>query len=119
MTAIRLLFSLCFLTIIFSCNQKQAVDNTDLRNQDVDTLIAQGKRYSNSTIDSLLPVSLKLISIGNAKDNKTALVYGEMLNAQYYWLSADHKHSMEMAVQALADADKNDIKKALPQIYLI
>jgi len=119
MTAIRLLFSLCLLTIIYSCGQKIAVDNTDLRDQNIDSLIAKGKRYTGANIDSVLPVSLELISIGNAKNNQTALVYGEMLNAQYYWLSADHKHSMEVAVQALADAEKYSIKKALPQIYLI
>lgn len=119
MTAIRLLFSLCLLTIIYSCGQKPSVDNTDLQNQNIDALIVKGTQFAGANIDSVLPVSLKLISTGNKQNNKTALVYGEMLNAQYYWLSSDHKHSMEVAVQALADAEKYNIKKALPQIYLI
>ena len=119
MTAIRVLFSLCLLTIIYSCGQKIAVDNTNLRDQNIDSLIARGTQYTGANIDSVLPVSLELISIGTAKSNPTALVYGEMLNAQFYWLSADHKHSMEVAVRALADAEKYSIKKALPQIYLI
>lgn len=119
MTAIRLLCILCLISIVFSCKQNGPIDNTDMGNQDVDSLVAQGKRYSGANIDSMLPISLKLISVGNAQDNKTALVYGEMQNAQYYWLSADHKHSMEVAVQALADAEKYAIKKAVPEIYLI
>jgi tetratricopeptide (TPR) repeat protein len=39
--------------------------------------------------------------------------------ANYYWLAAEHKKSMAMAVQCLADAEKWDVKNSLPETYLI
>jgi len=116
----RLLLSFCILTIILSCNQNPPVAaNAYPDSVGVDRLIKQGKTYMGANIDSLPPLAQKLKQIAQTTGNKTALVYAEQFTAEYYWMSADPKKSMEVAVKCLADAEKWNIKKAIPQTYLI
>jgi len=116
----RLLISCFILTMLCSCNQDPVAKSETLPNADkVDSLITSGKRYQAAHIDSLLPVAQNLLQAAQATGNKTALIYGELFTAHYYWQSADHQKSMEVAVKCLADAEKWNVKKALPEIYLI
>ena len=85
----------------------------------VDSLIAVGQANMNTHTDLLLPVADKLMQVARQTNNKTALVYSEQFSANYYWLAADHKRSMAMAVKCLADAEKAGIKASLPETYII
>ena len=116
----RLLLSFCILTIIFSCNQiSTPMDKNTQNPPDINTLITRGKKYQTAHIDSLLPIAEQLIRTSKATANKTALVYGELFTAHYYWQSGNHQKSMEAAVKCLADAEKWNIKEAYAEIYLI
>ena len=120
MTATRLLFSICILTIIYSCNQDSGVKNSaPLPNISVDSLIKAGKKYQVAQIDSLPPIIQKLTKIAQSTGDKTALVYSEQFDAEYYWMTADHKKSMGLALKSLADAEKWKIDRSIPETYLI
>jgi tetratricopeptide (TPR) repeat protein len=116
----RLLFSFCFVAAIYSCNKiTNTSDIIALDNASIDSLISRGKKYQSAHSDSLFAVAKKLLKTATSTGNKTALVYGEQFMANYYWLSADYKKSMKIAVQCLVDAEKWNITKPLPDIYFI
>ena len=85
----------------------------------VDSLIVAGEAVTNTHTNLLLPIADKLMQAARQTNNKTALVYSEQFSANYYWLAADHKKSMALAVKSLADAEKWGIKRSLPETYLI
>jgi tetratricopeptide (TPR) repeat protein len=116
----RLLRSFFILAMLLSCKQSPIV-NTDnpATTLNVDSLIKKRSNYESSHSDSLFLVANQLLHIAKTANNKKALVYGEMFTANYYWLSANHKKSMEVAVRCLADAEKWNIKSAYPELYLI
>jgi tetratricopeptide (TPR) repeat protein len=115
-------FFICFLliTLSISCKQKAIRSKENIYvEKHVDSFIRAGKRYQNNNLDSLLCTSKDLTDIAISSDNKKALVYGEVFLAQYYWLTADHKKSMEEALKCLNNVEKWDIKQAYPSIYAI
>ncbi len=116
----QLLISFCVLMLIVSCKQKPAGDTpVDTGDQPkLDSLVTIGKRFQSNHLDSLMLVARQLNDISKS-GSKRALVYAELLNAQYYWLKSDHERSMEIAVQCLADAEKWNIKSIIPEIYII
>ncbi len=116
----RLLIGFCLLFVIASCQQKpDATASINTAGQaKLDSLVTKGKRFQSNHLDSLMLVAKQLNDIAKS-GNKRALVYAELLNAQYHWLSSDHERSMEIAVQCLADAEKWGIKSILPEIYII
>jgi hypothetical protein len=106
--------------LVAACKQKPATSepaNTAGQAR-LDSMVTKGKRFQSNHLDSLMLVAKQLNVIGKT-GNKRALVYAELLDAQYYWLSSDHERSMEIAVQCLTDADKWGIKSILPEIYII
>jgi tetratricopeptide (TPR) repeat protein len=115
-------FFVCFLliTLFIACKQKAIKPTGDLYiDKQVDSLINTGKKCKNSNLDSLLGISRNLTDIAISTSNKKALVYGEVYLAQYYWLTADHKKSMEEALKCLNNVEKWNIKQAYPYIYII
>ena len=116
----RFFIYLLLITLFIACKQKVIKTTGDVHvDQHIDSLIRIGKKYPNSNIDSLLRVSRKLTAIAISTSNKKALVYGEVYLAQYYWLSGDHKKSMEEALKCLNNVEKWNIKQAYPYIYTI
>lgn len=117
----QLFISCCLFILTFSsCNQTEPekhAGNTD--EQTLNKLISRDKEYLNSHIDSLLTGAKVLANIAAGSGNKTALIYSELFNAQYYWLTSDHKKSMELALKCRADAEKWDIRRAYPTIYTL
>ncbi len=119
-TMFRLLCSFTALTILFSCKRNPVVHASNpVSASIVDSLIKKRNKYESTHSDSLLLVANQLLHISQSTGNKTALVYGEMFMANYYWISADHKKSMEVAVKCLADAEKWNIRSAYPELFLI
>ncbi|MHB8206264.1 tetratricopeptide repeat protein [Mucilaginibacter sp.] len=108
------------ITLSIGCEQKaiRYTENTYVEKY-VDSLIRAGKKFPNNNLDSLLGTSRKLTDIAISTRNKRALIYGEVFLAQYYWLTADHKKSMEEALKCLNNVEKWDIKQAYPSIYTI
>ncbi|MGZ3757385.1 MAG: hypothetical protein ACXVJE_19880, partial [Mucilaginibacter sp.] len=117
----RCLLPFCFIiSLLPSCKQSPDVKNQEpIAQTNVDSLVKLGKSYMTAHLDSLLPVATQLAKVAQATGNKTALVYSEQFNANYYWFAADHKNSMALAVKCLADAEKWNIKESLPLTYLI
>jgi tetratricopeptide (TPR) repeat protein len=118
-TILRFLFGLLIISAVYSCKQKTEIA---IQNPpgivNVESLISQGKKHINAQIE-LLPYADSLLKIAQNTNNKRALVYGEQFKADYYWLTADHQRSMKLAIKCVADAEKWNIKDALPEIYLI
>jgi tetratricopeptide (TPR) repeat protein len=110
--------STCILlaVLLYTQNLTLAQANTSPQPA-IDSLIAQAKQYQYTHIDSLLLSAKKLDEIARSSGNKTAAVYSEFFTANYFWLSSNHKRSMELAVKSLADAEKWHINRALPAIY--
>jgi tetratricopeptide (TPR) repeat protein len=108
------------ITLSIGCKQKtiRSTENIYVEKH-VDSLIRAGKKFPNNNLDSLLGTSRNLTDIAISTHNKKALVYGEVFLAQYYWLTADHKKSMEEALKCLNNVEKWDIKQAYPSIYTI
>lgn len=117
----RYLLPCCFIiSLLHSCKQNPDVKKQEsIPQTNVDSLVKLGKSYMTAHLDSLLPVATRLEKTAQTTGNKTALVYSEQFNANYYWFAADHKKSMALAVKCLADAEKWNIKSSLPETYLI
>jgi tetratricopeptide (TPR) repeat protein len=117
---LRFFIYLLLITLFISCKQKVIKSTGDIYvDKQVDSLINIGKKYPNSNLDSLLGISRNLTDIAISTSNKKALVYGEVYLAQYYWLTADHKKSMEEALKCLTNVEKWNIKQAYPYVYTI
>ena len=116
----RFFIYLLLITLFISCKQKVIKSTGDIYvDKQVDSLINIGKKYPNSNLDSLLGISRNLTDIAISTSNKKALVYGEVYLAQYYWLTADHKKSIEEALKCLTNVEKWNIKQAYPYVYTI
>jgi len=116
----RFFIYLLLITLFIACKQKVIKSTGDIYvDKQVDSLINIGKKYPNSNLDSLLGISRNLTDIAISTSNKKALVYGEVYLAQYYWLTADHKKSMEEALKCLTNVEKWNIKQAYPYVYTI
>jgi len=115
------LFVCVLLIMLFAaCKQNAAKKvSNDAIEKHIDSLISAGKKYPNNNIDSLLHTSRSLTDIASTTSDKKALVYGEAFLAQYYWLTADHKKSMEEALKCLDNVERWNIKQAYPYIYAI
>lgn len=114
----RLVICICAIVFFNSCKQSPPPDKT-YGNKQVDSLITIGKKYPNNNLDSLILTAKKLSNVGTSTGNKKALVYGELYTTQYYWLTADHKTAMEIAVKCLSHIQKWNIYNAYPAIYAI
>jgi len=115
-------FFVCFLllTLFIACKQKTIKSTVDISvDNRVDSLINTGKKEQYNNLDSLLCTSRNLTDIAISTGNKKALVYGEAFLARYYWLTADHKKSMEEALKCLNNVEKWNIKQAYPYVYTI
>jgi len=122
MTAItpRFLPGFLIAILIISCKQNPVVqNNSPIHPVNIDSLLKQAYIYQNSNIEYLPPIAATLLQSAQTTGNKKALIYSELLMAHYYWQSANAPKSMEVAVKCLADAEKWDITKAYPEIYLI
>ncbi len=110
-------FFVCFLllTLFIACKQKTIKSTVDISvDNRVDSLINTGKKEQYNNLDSLLCTSRNLTDIAISTGNKKALVYGEAFLARYYWLTADHKKSMEEALKCLNNVEKMEHKTGLP-----
>lgn len=95
-------------------NPKHSIsDNT----AQIDQLITQGEHLESANVDSL-PAVIKKLKYGSGTDsNKTALVYVKIFQAHYLWMRSDHKAAMTIAIDALSDAEKWKINRAIPELY--
>ncbi|HVW97626.1 MAG TPA: histidine kinase dimerization/phospho-acceptor domain-containing protein [Mucilaginibacter sp.] len=117
-TLSRLLACSCIIVTLFSCNQIPHNDNAPSQNSsETAALILHGKDFQSGNIDSLKQIAQKLLKIAEPGNDKTALIYGRIFTAEYYWQSGDHKTSMAMAMESLADAEKANLRSAYPEIY--
>ncbi|MBD1391917.1 tetratricopeptide repeat protein [Mucilaginibacter glaciei] len=83
----------------------------------ITSLIEKGENLQSANADSLLTVKDELFYIGTANNNNKALLYAEIFYAHYSWMKANHPMAMQTAMKALADAEKWQIKEAIPEIY--
>lgn len=114
-TLYRLLIGFCILMSIASCGQKAVAPDIALHDK-ANSLIIEGKKLQNRHFDSLPIIAEQLLVIGE-HGNKKALLYSELFNSQYYWLSSNHDKSMEIAIKCLSDAEKWNITEIYPDIY--
>jgi tetratricopeptide (TPR) repeat protein len=114
----RLVICMCAIVFFNSCTHTPDIGNNMYNNRQVDSLIATGQNPNNN-LDSLIFTAKKLSVISTSTGSKRALVYGELYTAQYYWLTADHKMAMEVAVKCLANAEKFNIYSVYPGIYSV
>lgn len=80
-------------------------------------LIAEGEQYKNSGHDSLKLIGQALVAMGEARHDEEVRVQGTLLKANYEWMRANYPGAIELAVDALKRAQKNGLKKQIPQIY--
>ncbi|WP_374950364.1 tetratricopeptide repeat protein [Mucilaginibacter sp.] len=83
----------------------------------ISKLIARGNDLQSSDVDSLLPIKDELFYLGNATNNNKALLYSQIYYAEYCWMKAKHTLAMQTAIKALNDAERWQIKEALPELY--
>jgi len=121
MRQITVFLIVCICTIVFftACGHSYKTNDKIYNIKQVDSLINTGPKYLNNNLDSLIITAKKLSGVAALNDNKKALVYGELYTAQYYWLTADHKTAMQIAVKCLSNIQKWNIYEAYPSIYSI
>jgi tetratricopeptide (TPR) repeat protein len=105
------------LSACHQSNQLNSNNNTPNSKQ-IDQLITKGEHLENANADSL-PVVVKKLqqAAGNTGTDKTALVYAKVFQAHYLWMRSDHKSAMSVAVDALSDAEKWKVNRAIPELY--
>ncbi len=115
----RWLVGICVVAVVFSCKQKtvEVKSPATINRRAIDSLIVKGKEFINANADSLPPIAKKLSMEAEASGNAKPLVYSELFNAQYFWLSGNHQKSMELAIKCLTDAENANEKNAFPAIY--
>jgi DNA-binding CsgD family transcriptional regulator len=83
----------------------------------IKTLIATGRRVESVNNDSLKIEANQLYQLYKLSQDKSALVWAELFDADYYWQNGDHKQAMQLSMKCLADAERFNIKQANIQIY--
>lgn len=116
-TTSRIISCFLLIVILISCKQSSSTGNNTSNINQIDSLVSTGQKYANSNLDSLIYTAKKLTNVAIITGNKKALVYGELFTSQYYWLVADHKTAMQIAIKCLANAQKWKIYNAYPIIY--
>lgn len=100
---------------------KQANDRAEITADSLQiiSLIAKGKKFENSYVDSLPGVAWQLETISQFRNNKTGLIYAGIFKAYYYWLSVNYPTAMRITLQTMADAEQWQITTLLPELYSI
>lgn len=83
----------------------------------IEKLIASGKKFESIEKDSLPLITKKLYHIYQFSGDKTALIYSELFESEYYWHSAEYEAGMQQALKSLNDAEKWKITRAVSEIY--
>ena len=116
-----MVIALGLTSVLLSCqNADQTVTDKQTPAQyagQIKSLIAAGQRVETVSNDSLKWAADKLYNLSNLTKDKSALVWAELFEANYYWQNADHKSAMQWSMKCLADAEKFNIKQANIQIY--
>ena len=91
------------------CNRPSAnqQNNTPVSRTDslhTEALINRAKASLSSNTDSVWMVAQQLKHLGMAGNNKAALVYAQLYEANYYWIIANYQQAVPVALHALSDA---------------
>lgn len=107
-----------FMLAVVACKQpaNQQVASIDSDSVQVEKLIAKGEGYTGSNTDSLLVIANQLKAISG---NKTALIYAQIFEAHYNWSTTNYNRAIPIALHALSEAEKWNIKRPIPGIYLM
>jgi tetratricopeptide (TPR) repeat protein len=81
--------------------------------------IAEGNRLAEVNNDSLKITSQTLYDLYRSSASDSALVYADFFESIYYWHNAGHQKAMQLAISALGNAQKADLKDVLPRIYTL
>lgn len=81
--------------------------------------IAEGNRLAEVNNDSLKITSQTLYDLYRSSASDSALVYADFFESIYYWHNAGHQKAMQLAISALSNAQKADLKDVLPRIYTL
>jgi len=117
----KLCFLLVSLWFVFSFTACQQPDQSTTKNnsdgKQIDQLITRGQYLESASVDSLPVIIKKLQQASGANSNKTAIVYTKVFQAHYLWMRSDHKAAMTVAIDALSNAEKWKINRAIPELY--
>lgn len=108
------------LLLLHSC---KPVDHRVAANTSVDSLvrvnIAAGNRLADINSDSLKIITQALYDLHKVSGNDSALVYADFFESTYYWHNGGYQKAMQLAIKALAVAQRARLIKTLPRIYLL
>ncbi len=111
-----------FLALV-ACHQAQPSltikQSNSIYNAKVKQLITAGKRVESVNNDSLKIIAKQLYQLNKLSGDNTALVYAELFETNYYWQAANHQKAMQTAITCLGNAEKFNVRQALPQIYAV
>ncbi|OCX53854.1 hypothetical protein BEL04_06095 [Mucilaginibacter sp. PPCGB 2223] len=102
---------------MLACRQSDQATNPPVSTAQIDQLIEKGEHLENGNIDSIPTVIEQLRQLSGTGSNKVARVYAKMFRAHYLWMRSDHKAAMTTAVDALSDAEKWKVTRAIPELY--